>query len=366
MMERSSQLILFLGVFLMTLALVDANAKSVKSIFAFGDSQFDPGNNKYVKNCTLQANFAPYGSAFFHYPTGRFTNGRTVVDFVAQFLGIKFQKPYQEVKRRLSMGSLKVFPVNGLNFASAGSGILPHINNDKGVTSLQVQLKQFHGLVAHKHLHKTQISNSLFFIVSGGNDVFSYFLFPGVSKMTPRTYVRAMLKEIVRFTSKIYRHGARKIVFFSIGPVGCLPGRFLLRNASIAQCHDKMNIMARYYNTGLKRFIYRIPRMFPGAIGVYAASYDTSIKYRENPKIYGYTNINEACCGGGPLNGVLQCGLKVYKMCMTPNRYFFWDYFHPSEHTYGLISKAFWEGGKEEIWPINIKTLSRNKTSSHP
>lgn len=159
------------------------------------------------------------------------------------------------------------------------------------MTSLQTQLQQFHELVIHKHLHRIQISKSFFFIVSGGNDVFSYFLFHGASKMTPRTYVRAMLKEVVRFTSKIYLHGGRKIVFFSIGPIGCIPGRVLLRNASIDKCNDKMDAMTRYYNTGLKRFILGIPRMYPGAIGVYAASYDTSKKYRENPKIYGTSSI---------------------------------------------------------------------------
>ncbi|XP_076914604.1 GDSL esterase/lipase 6-like [Bidens hawaiensis] len=152
MMERWPQLILFMGVFLTALTSVDAH---VKSVFVFGDSEVDPGNNKYVKNCTIQANFRPYGSSFFHYPTGRFTNGRTVADFIAQYLGIKFQKLYQEVYHHLAKDHRMSFPPNGLNFASAGSGLSSDMNKDQGVTSLQVQLQQFEALLMKNSSHKT-------------------------------------------------------------------------------------------------------------------------------------------------------------------------------------------------------------------
>lgn len=56
----------------------------VSGIFIFGDSIFDAGNNHFNKNSTAQADFPPYGSTFFHYPTGRFTNGRTVADFICE------------------------------------------------------------------------------------------------------------------------------------------------------------------------------------------------------------------------------------------------------------------------------------------
>lgn len=61
-----------------------SNTTVVSGIFTFGDSIFDAGNNHFNKNCSAQADFAPYGSSFFHYPTGRFTNGRTVADFICE------------------------------------------------------------------------------------------------------------------------------------------------------------------------------------------------------------------------------------------------------------------------------------------
>ncbi|XP_076894972.1 GDSL esterase/lipase 6-like [Bidens hawaiensis] len=364
MMERMPQLIIFLGVFLLALESVGADFKSV---FVFGDSQFDAGNNRYLKKCLLQANFTPYGSSFFPRPTGRFTNGRTVADFIAQYLGIEFQKPYQEVYRELENDPQMSFPSNGVNFASAGSGLLPNTNQEAGVTSIQVQLQQFQSMVFnnllnnHKRLHRTQIQNSLFFVVSGGNDIFSYFLPQLGIKPTTRRYVLSMLKQVVHFTTKIYLYGGRRIVLFSLGPISCIPGRVLIPFVSSSKCHVKMRNMADQYNAGLKRFVNIIPTLYPGAIGVYAAVYDTSKKFFEDPKLHGFSNTTHACCGNGPLNGMLQCGTKDYKLCKNPNEYIFWDFFHPSERTYELIAKAFWNGDEDEIWPMNLKTLAGHK-----
>ncbi|KAF8378652.1 hypothetical protein HHK36_030001 [Tetracentron sinense] len=110
---------------------VSVLSHNVSAIFSFGDSLFDAGNNHFKKNCTAQADFPPYGSSFFHYPTGRFTNRRTVVDFVsnaAQYLGIDFQKLYLEVEMQVVIGSRRNYPSNGINFASGGSGVLRETN----------------------------------------------------------------------------------------------------------------------------------------------------------------------------------------------------------------------------------------------
>lgn len=53
----------------------------VPAYFVFGDSYADVGTNNYVPNATALANFPPYGETYFHKPTGRFTNGRNIVDF---------------------------------------------------------------------------------------------------------------------------------------------------------------------------------------------------------------------------------------------------------------------------------------------
>ncbi|KAK8671176.1 hypothetical protein V6N13_037781 [Hibiscus sabdariffa] len=52
------------------------------ALYVFGDSIIDAGNNNYLDTIT-RANYTPYGTDFgASQPTGRYTNGRTVVDFI--------------------------------------------------------------------------------------------------------------------------------------------------------------------------------------------------------------------------------------------------------------------------------------------
>ena len=57
-------------------------ASEVPAMFVFGDSIVDTGNNNFI-NSIAKANYYPYGcDSISGLPTGRFCNGRTVVDFM--------------------------------------------------------------------------------------------------------------------------------------------------------------------------------------------------------------------------------------------------------------------------------------------
>ncbi|GAB4840362.1 GDSL esterase/lipase 6 [Ancistrocladus abbreviatus] len=348
--------LIFLSSFLLTLS-ISSHSYLVPGIFIFGDSIFDAGNNHFIKNCTVQADFLPYGFNFFHHPTGRFTNGRTVADFIAEFMGIEMQKPYFQVQMELLNGSRKDYPSNGVNFASAASGVLQATNRDMEVIPLQTQLQQFQLLFRQNQLDEEQIEQSLFFLESGSNDIFNYFSPLGPNKPDPDSYIQAMLTEVRNFVNQIYLLGARRIAIFSLGPVGCVPARALLPNAPLHKCLGKMNRMVKDYNSGLEGIVKDFPAKHPGAIAVYGAVYDIVKMFRSTPARFGFTNVTSACCGGGPLGGSLQCGKEGYSICSNPNRFLFWDYFHPSEHAYKLISKALWSGNQSRIQPINLKSL---------
>ncbi|GJW36728.1 GDSL esterase/lipase [Tanacetum coccineum] len=84
--------------------------------FIFGDSLLDVGNNNSLKT-GAKANYLPYGIDFPQGPTDRLSNGLNTADFVAKDLGFKdFIPPYATVKRQDVL--------KGVNYASAGSGIL--------------------------------------------------------------------------------------------------------------------------------------------------------------------------------------------------------------------------------------------------
>lgn len=59
--------------------------RSNKALFIFGDSFLDAGNNNYINTTTFdQANFLPYGETYFNFPTGRFSDGRLISDFIGK------------------------------------------------------------------------------------------------------------------------------------------------------------------------------------------------------------------------------------------------------------------------------------------
>lgn len=64
--------------------------KNHVSLFIFGDSLFDAGNNNYLKHAAFRSNFFPYGQTFFKHPTGRFSDGRLISDFIGMIISFPF------------------------------------------------------------------------------------------------------------------------------------------------------------------------------------------------------------------------------------------------------------------------------------
>jgi hypothetical protein len=130
-------------------------AQNVPASFVFGDSLVDVGNNNYIVSLA-KANYVPNGMDF-GIPTGRFTNGRTIVDIIGKYLfSITLHKLlavailYKQMLIEYSFLLFKIFSpgqelglkeftppylapttsgsvvLKGVNYASGGGGILNH------------------------------------------------------------------------------------------------------------------------------------------------------------------------------------------------------------------------------------------------
>lgn len=69
--------------FVKSQAQLSSIAKEVPALYVFGDSVFDTGN-KYSANPSVNATYFPYGIDLPFPPSGRYTNGRTIADFLSK------------------------------------------------------------------------------------------------------------------------------------------------------------------------------------------------------------------------------------------------------------------------------------------
>ena len=83
----------------------------------FGSSLVDNGNNNFLQTRS-RADFLPYGIDFPGGPSGRFTNGKNVVDLIGDHLHLPPIPPFS------SPSTKGTAILRGVDFASGGSGIL--------------------------------------------------------------------------------------------------------------------------------------------------------------------------------------------------------------------------------------------------
>ncbi|KAK9162928.1 hypothetical protein Syun_003830 [Stephania yunnanensis] len=90
------------------------------ALYVFGDSVVDSGSNSYLQTL-IKVNYKPYVIDFPFGATGRFTNGKTVADYVAQSLGLPFAPPYLGLSSHVDKRRI----ITGVNYASGSADILP-------------------------------------------------------------------------------------------------------------------------------------------------------------------------------------------------------------------------------------------------
>ncbi|KAK7275644.1 hypothetical protein RIF29_16764 [Crotalaria pallida] len=138
-----------LGSFLVLLSVTIAMQNSVKScnfpaIFNFGASNSDTGG--------FAAAFIglrpPFGETYFHRPAGRISDGRIILDFIAQNFGLPYLSAY--------LDSLGTNFSTGANFATLGSTIRPPGPNALSPFSLDVQFTQFKNFIPRTQFIKKQ------------------------------------------------------------------------------------------------------------------------------------------------------------------------------------------------------------------
>ncbi|OWM66538.1 hypothetical protein CDL15_Pgr013755 [Punica granatum] len=333
------------------------------ALFIFGDSFFDVGNNNHINTTTLdQANFWPYGETYFRYPSGRFSDGRVVPDFIAEKARLPFIPPF------LQPGISHHF---GINFASAGAGAL--VETFQGsVIDLKTQLRYFKK-VEHRLRQKLgkskariKLSKAVYMFAIGSNDYMSPFLTnSSASSLLDSKYVEMVIGNLTTVIKDIYAKGGRNFGFINLPPLGCLPGLRILRASDDSKCHEEVSLLAELHNKALSRRLVALKnklRRFRYSL----YDFNAFLRQRINhPSKYGFIGGKDACCGTGTFRGVYSCGgkriVKEYELCEDPSRYIYWDSYHLTERAYQQLAEEMWggKGNTYKLSPYNLKDLFR-------
>ncbi|XP_021898218.1 GDSL esterase/lipase At5g18430-like isoform X2 [Carica papaya] len=317
-----------------------------RAFFVFGDSLVDNGNNNYLLT-TARADSPPYGIDYpTHQPTGRFSNGFNIPDFISEAIGSEPTLPY--LSPELNGEKLLV----GANFASAGIGILDD-------TGIQFQYQQrVSGLIGADQAQQL-VNEALVLVTVGGNDfVNNYYLVPFSARSQQYSlpdYVKLLISEYKKILMRLYDLGARRVMVTGTGPMGCVPAELAMRNTN-GGCSAELQRAARLYNPQLVQMLQSLNSKYGSDIFIAANTQETHNNFITSPEAYGFETSEVACCGQGPYNGI---GLCTVASNLCPNRdvYAFWDPFHPSERANGFIVKQILTGSTKYMDPMNLSTI---------
>ncbi|KAL7130907.1 hypothetical protein ABFS83_13G163400 [Erythranthe nasuta] len=320
--------------------LLEIDAK-VSSIIVFGDSSVDSGNNNYIPTI-LRSNFRPYGRDFDGgRATGRFSNGRVPTDFISEAFGLKKNVPaYLDPSYTIQDFA------TGVCFASAGTGydnltsqvlnVMPLWKEVEYFKEYQSRLREYLGDEKASEI----LSEALYIISIGTNDFLeNYYLLPyRPSQFSIEEYQNYLAGIARNFIKQIYDLKARKISLTGLPPMGCLP---LERTANFifgGNCIDGYNQVAISFNQKLQALVESLNNELTGLQLVLSSPYAGLYDIIQNPRSYGFEYSATACCGTGRFEMGYLCDEYNPFTCPDANKYVFWDSFHPTEKTNGILA----------------------------
>ncbi|KAH7437046.1 hypothetical protein KP509_05G053900 [Ceratopteris richardii] len=325
--------------------------KPFPAFFIFGDSLVDVGNNNYMVT-VARANSLPFGIDFPQGPTGRFTNGKTVLDVIADLIKLPYPPPYLDPKVRGNA------ILQGVNYASAAAGYLRSSGfNFVGRADFDTQIEWFANTASQvKEIlgedgAKDFLAKSLIATAFGANDYVNNYLlsYAPINKVYTTDQLKYVILDKTKAQlTKIYNLGARIIAVSSLGPIGCIPSQLVRQRSVNGECSEYVNGLARDFNVGLQQVLNELNQEFPDGKFLYADVYTNADEYVKNYPKYGFVSASTACCGRGKYKGQLLC-LPFLKACPNRREYVWFDCFHPSEAVNEMLGQALYDRLKEQL-----------------
>ena len=295
--------ILSLGTLTIATKVDAASFDSISQIYAFGDSYSDEGLSLKISTAAVNAGvpdsfILPADPASGLYDSeGRWTNGATAVEVLAQNLGV----------------DLTNYAVGG---AKSGNGNYYGWLDSFQNTGVFGQIEQFDGELDGNSVD----SDALYFIFASANDLFEYTDF-GLSG-TVEDLASRTVNNIGESVTRLSALGAEQFFVVNSSDLDILPGVIEFGQTAEASL-----------------FTDEVNRLLPQELNTLSQNFDLDIflydhtaisdEIRANPATYGLTNVEDAC----------QPVFPVEPLCGAPDEYYFWDEYHPTRRTHQIIGE---------------------------
>ncbi|KAF3943873.1 hypothetical protein CMV_029609 [Castanea mollissima] len=361
-MATKNTILPILTLFSMFLPLAISIDFNYPAVFNFGDSNSDTGELTVGLGFFLDP---PNGQNYFKTSTGRFCDGRLIIDFLMDEMDLPFLNAYLD-----SIG-LPNFR-KGCNFAAAGSTIRPSTPTSVSPFSFGVQVAQFlrfksrvlellpKGKKLVKYLpEEDYFEKGLYMFDIGQNDLAGAFYSKSLDQILAS--IPAILVEFETGIQKLYDQGARNFWIHNTGPLGCLPQNVAKFGTDPSQldelgCVSQHNQASKLFNLQLHALCRKLQGQFSDANVTYVDIFTIKYNLIANYSRYGFEQPIMACCGfgGPPLNydSRVSCGqTKILngtsvtaKGCPDSTEYVSWDGIHYTEAANQYVSSQILTG----------------------
>nr|CAB3477601.1 unnamed protein product [Digitaria exilis] len=353
--SREALLVAGLAVAVLAAAAAAEGGGSVcfRRVFGFGDSLMDTGNFllSVPDDFPDPARNLPYGQTFFGRPSGRYSDGRNLLDF---FGNLRLRPARSSVAFRLCLASallllLAVIGINGdgisrpspceykrptpsillrgnseafglpfvppylgggdfkygANFAVGGATALNgSFFRERGVEptwtphSLDEQMQWFKKLlpsIASSETDRSDImSNSLFFVGEVGGNDYNHLIVRGKSLDELHELVPNVVGAISSAIMELISLGAKKLVVPGNFPIGCVPLYLSIFPSQKGDYYDEqtgcikwLNEFSEYHNKMLKDELEKLRNLYPDVTIIYADYYGASLNIFQAPLQFG-------------------------------------------------------------------------------
>ncbi|CAI9275870.1 unnamed protein product [Lactuca saligna] len=335
-----------------------------EGIFNFGDSNSDTGGFWSV----FPEAPPPNGMTYFKRPAGRASDGRLIIDFIAERIRIPFVSPYMK-----SVGSDYK---HGANFATLASTVLlPQTSlfvSGLSPFALPIQLNQMKYFKFQvDELYSQGSSNlplpdifgkSLYTFYIGQNDFTSDLDKSGIDGAKQK--LPQVISQITSTIKELHGLGGRTFFVQNLAPIGCYPA-FLVQLPHGDKDIDEFGCFISYnnavveYNNMLQDALSQTRQELPDSNVIYVDSHKALLELFQHPTSHGLKYGTIACCGNGGgsynYNPRVFCGNTKFidgqnltaSACEDPENYVSWDGVHITEAASKIVVDAILSGSDD-------------------